>query len=147
MLDAGIICKSMSPWASPVVVVKKHTPQGSPQQFHLCIDYRKLNTSITPARGTEKGTFALVSLPKIDELPALLKAEKYFTALNLHCGYYHIRLDEESIPKSTFKTVFDKFDFSRLPLACHKAQTSSFLSSMTFLDLTRPLIKVMAKDI
>ena len=30
LLDAGIICKRMSPWASPVVVVKKHTPEGLP---------------------------------------------------------------------------------------------------------------------
>ena len=33
LLDAGIICKSMSPWACPIVVVKKHTPEGSPKQF------------------------------------------------------------------------------------------------------------------
>ena len=30
LLDAGIIQKSMSPWASPIVVVKKHTPEGVP---------------------------------------------------------------------------------------------------------------------
>ena len=33
LLDTGIICKNMSPWASPIVVVKKHIPEGSPQQF------------------------------------------------------------------------------------------------------------------
>ena len=33
LLDAGIICKSMSPWATPIVVVKKHTLEGSPEQF------------------------------------------------------------------------------------------------------------------
>ena len=44
LLDAGVICKSMSPWAGPIVVVKKHTPEDSSQQFHLCIDYRKLNS-------------------------------------------------------------------------------------------------------
>ena len=57
LLDVGIICKSMSPWASPIIVVKKHTPEGSPQQFRLCIDYRKLHSllpSVTPATGTKK---------------------------------------------------------------------------------------------
>ena len=100
LLDAGIICKSMSPWASQIVVVKKHTPESSLQQFQLCIDYRKLNSllpTITPA-GTKKGTFALLHLPKIEELFALLKGAKYFATLELWSGYYHINLDEESIP-------------------------------------------------
>ena len=69
LLDAGIICKSMSPWAIPIVIVKKHTPEGMPQQFYLCIDYRKINSlipAVTPALGTKKGTFALMPLPKID---------------------------------------------------------------------------------
>ena len=65
--------------------------------------------------GTMKGTFALVPLPKIDELFTKLKVEEYFTALDLHSGNYHIKLDEESIPKSGFTTVFGKFKFLRLP--------------------------------
>ena len=54
-------------------------------------------------------------LPKIDELFTLLKGKKYFTALDLHSGYYHIKLDEESIPTSAFTTVFVKFELLRLP--------------------------------
>ena len=70
----------------PIVVVKKHTPEGSPQQFHLCIDYRKLNTLLlaaTPATDTKKGAFTLKPLPKINELFTLLKGAKYFTAPDL----------------------------------------------------------------
>ena len=88
----------------------KHTHEGSPQQFSVCVDYRKLNSllpSVTPATGTKKGAFTLMPLPKIDELFALLKGTKYFTALDLHSGYYHIKLDEESIPKSALTTVFE----------------------------------------
>ena len=54
-------------------------------------------------------------LPKIDELVTLLKGAKYFTAPDIQSGYYHIKLDKESIPKSAFMTVFGKFDFLRLP--------------------------------
>ena len=48
----------MSLWASPIIVVKKHTPEDAPQQSCLCIDYRKLNSllpAVTPAMGTKKG--------------------------------------------------------------------------------------------
>ena len=54
-------------------------------------------------------------LPKIDEIFELLKEAKYYTALDLHSGYYHIKIDEESIPKSAFTKVFSKFEFLRLP--------------------------------
>ena len=65
---------------------KKHTPEGLPQQVHLCIDYRRLNSllpAVTPATGTKKGALALMPLPKIDELFTLLKESKYFTTLDL----------------------------------------------------------------
>ena len=63
---------------------------------------------------TKKGNFALIPLPEIDVLFTLLKGAKYFTALDLCSGYYHIKLDEESIPKSAFTTVFVMFEFLRL---------------------------------
>ena len=63
--------------------------------------------------GTKKGALTHMPLPKI-ELFALLKGAKYFTALDLCSGYYHIKLDKESIPKSAFTTVFGKFECLRL---------------------------------
>ena len=62
--------------------------------------------------GTKKGVFTLMPLWKINELLMLLKGAKYFLALD---GYYHIKLDEESIPKSAFNTVYGNFEFQRLP--------------------------------
>ena len=86
LLNIGIMHKSMSPWASPVIVIKKHTPESSPQEFQLWVNHRKLNSllpTITPATGTKKGAIALMPLLKIDELFALLKGTKFFTALDL----------------------------------------------------------------
>ena len=82
----------------PYCTCQKHAPNGSPKQFRLCVDYKKLNSllpSVTPATGTKEGTFTLMPMPKIDRLFALLKGANYFTALDLHSGYYHIKLDDE----------------------------------------------------
>ena len=90
------------PVGKPHYNCQKHTPVSALQQFRLCIDYRKLKSllpSVTPATGTKKGTFALVPLPKIDELFTLLKGAKNFTVLDLHSGYYHIKLDKSQSPK------------------------------------------------
>ena len=64
-------------------------------------------------------------LPKIDKLFALLKGAKFFTALDLQSGYYHIKLDEESIPKTDLMTVCGKLEFLRVPLDYHKIQMFS----------------------
>ena len=109
------------------------------------MDYRKLNSllpAVTPATCTKKVTFTLIT----DVLFTLLKGAKYFTALDLHCGYYHIKLDEESIPKSAFTTVFGKFKFLRLHFGL--SQGPDFFMHLIYdlSDLIRPLTKVMVLD-
>ena len=47
---AGVIVRSVSPWASPIVVVPKRTAPGEPPKQRLCVDYRALNRSITPSK-------------------------------------------------------------------------------------------------
>ena len=106
------------PMGKPYCSHQKHTQEGSQQQFRLYINYRKLNSllpSVIPAKGTKKGTFAFMPLPKIDESFVLLRGAKYFIALDLCSSYYHIKLHEEPIPQSTFTTVFSKFEFLGLP--------------------------------
>ena len=83
--------------------------------MHRLQEIELLITCSNTAAGTKKGTFALMPQPKIDELFALLKGVKYFTALDHRSGYYDIKLDEEFIPKSVITTVFGKFEFRRLP--------------------------------
>ena len=132
----------MSPWASYLVIVKKHTPEGVPQQFCLCTDYRKLN-SLLSAGDTKKGAFMFMPLHRIDELFALLKGAKYFTALDLQSGYYYIKLDVESIPKSALITAFGKFEFQRLPFGL--SQCPDFFICLIYYFFG--LYKVKALDI
>ena len=78
LLDVRISQKSMSLWASPMVVVRKHMSRGALQQICLSINYRKINSlllAVTKTGNTKKGTLALMLLPKIHELFALLKEQ------------------------------------------------------------------------
>ena len=67
----GVIVRSVSSWASPIVVVPKRTALGEAPKRRLCVDYRALNSLLPPMKkvfSKEKGVLTLVPLPKIDEI-------------------------------------------------------------------------------
>ena len=77
--------RSVSPWASPIVVVPKRTAPGEPPKRRLCVDYRAINSLLPPVKkafSKAKGISTLVPLPKIDEkyMPAL-RIPKYILFL------------------------------------------------------------------
>ena len=88
MEAVGTIRRSNSPWASPVVLVKKK--DGS---LRFCIDLRKLNAR------TIKDAY---SLPQIEESLDCLNGASIFTSLDLKSGYWQVELDDESIPLTAF---------------------------------------------
>ena len=88
MLKVGAIRKSVSPWASPLVLVRKK--DGS---FRFCIDLTKLNSR------TMKDAY---SLPQIEELLDCLNGAVIFTSLDLKAGYWQVEMDEDSIPLTAF---------------------------------------------
>ena len=115
--QAAIMKKSLSPWASPIVVVPKKSRPGEPPRWRMCVDFRKINDLQPQVRRVDSatsGNISLVPLPKIIKMYAVLCGAKIFTTLDLRSGYYHIYLDEESKGKTAFLTPFGKYEFNSI---------------------------------
>ena len=121
---AEIIERSISPWASPVVIVPKKSAPGEPPRRRICVDYQRINKlqpEVTKADGG-KGCFSIIPLPKIDELYAKLKGYKVFSSLDLRSGYYHIGLTDSAKPKLAFVlSSLGKYQFNTVPFGLAQA--------------------------
>ena len=90
MLEKNYIGSSVSHKGAPVLFVKKK--YGT---LRLCIDYRKLNKVIVKNK---------YPFPRIDDLFDQMKGEKVFSKIDLRFGYHQVRIKNEDIHKTTFKT-------------------------------------------
>ena len=121
---AGVIVRSVSPWASPIVVVPKRTAPGEPPKRRLCVDYRAIKSLLPPVKkafSKAKGISTLVPLPKIDEIYAHLKDSKIYSTFDMRSGYYHMVLSGESRPKPAFVSAYGKWEFKRCPFGLAQA--------------------------
>ena len=124
---AGVIVRSVSPWASPIVIVPKKSEPGEPPRRRMCVDYRMLNSLLPPvqkANSKAKGVSSFVPLPKIDQIYGRLKGAKIFSALDMRSGYYHIGLSPEAQPKTAFVLSGPqggKYEFKVVPFGLTQA--------------------------
>ena len=121
---AGVITKSMSKWASPIVVVPKKSAPGKPPKRRLCVDFRKVNKlqQEVITAGKTKGQISIHPLPKIDEMYAKLKGAKVFSTIDLRSGYHHIALGKSLRAKTAFVMPFGKYEFLMVPFGLAQAQ-------------------------
>ncbi|GJS03950.1 putative reverse transcriptase domain-containing protein [Tanacetum coccineum] len=105
--DRGFIRPSFSPWGAPVLFVKKK--DGS---FWMCIDYRELN------KLTVKNQY---SLPRIDDLFDQLQGLTVYSKIDLRSGYHQLRVREEDILKTTFRTRYGHYEFQVMPFGLTNA--------------------------
>ena len=120
---AGVITKSMSKWASPIVIVPKKSAPEEPPKRRLCVDFRKVNElqQEVITAGKTKGQISIHPLPKINEMYAKLKGAKVFSTIDLRSGYHHIALGKSSRAKTTFVTPFGKYEFLMVPFGLAQA--------------------------
>nr|GEU72116.1 putative reverse transcriptase domain-containing protein [Tanacetum cinerariifolium] len=97
LFDKGFIRPSSSPWGAPVLFVKKK--DGS---FRMCIDYWELN------KLTVKNHYPL---PQIDDSFDQLQGSSIYSKIDLRSGYHQLRLREQDIPKTAFRTRYGHYEF------------------------------------
>ncbi|GJR01588.1 putative reverse transcriptase domain-containing protein [Tanacetum coccineum] len=118
--DKGFIRPSFSPWGAPVLFVKKK--DGS---FRMCIDYLELN------KLTMKNRFPL---PRIDDLFDQLQGSSVYSKIDLRSGYHQLRVREEDIPKTAFRTRYGHYEFQVMPFGLTNAPA-------VFMDLINRVCK------
>nr|GEW96496.1 putative reverse transcriptase domain-containing protein [Tanacetum cinerariifolium] len=99
--DKGFIRPTSSPWGALVLFIKQK--DGS---FRMCIDYRELN------KLTVKNPYPL---PRIDDLFDQLQGSSIYSKIDLRSGYHQLRVREQDIPKTAFRTWYGHYEFQVMP--------------------------------
>ena len=99
--DKWFIRPSIFPWGTPVLFVQKKD-----ESMRLCIDYKGLN------KRTIKNKYPL---PRIEDLFNQLREAMIFSKIDLWSGYHYIKSKEKDVPKTAFRTRYDRYKF----VVCH----------------------------
>ncbi|GJX71595.1 putative reverse transcriptase domain-containing protein [Tanacetum coccineum] len=91
----------------------------------MCIDYRELN------KLTVKNPYPL---PRINDLFDQLQGSRVYSKIDLRSGYHQLRVREEDIPKTAFKTRYSHYEFQVMPFGLTNAPT-------VFMDLMNRVCK------
>ena len=134
MATKGVISPSKSPWASPIVLVKKK--DGT---THFCIEYRKVNDATT------KDAYPL---PRVDDTLDTLAGSVWFSTLDLKSGYWQVEVAPEDHEKTAFCTQEGLFEFNVMPFGlCNAPATFQHLMDSVLAGLQWSSYLVYLDDI
>jgi hypothetical protein len=134
LLKKGYIHPSVSPWGAPVLFVKKKD-----RMLRLCIDFRQLN------KVTVKNKYPL---PRIDDLFDQLKGAKIFLKIGLRSRYHQVRIKDEDISKTTFRTRYGHYEFTVVPFGLSNAPVAFMcLMNSVFREYLDKIVIVFLDDI
>ncbi|GJS60849.1 putative reverse transcriptase domain-containing protein [Tanacetum coccineum] len=126
--DKGFIRPSSSPWGAPVLFVKKKDGY-----FRMYIDYRELN------KLTVKNRYPL---PRINDLFDLLQGSSVYSKIDLRSGYHQLRVRDEDIPKTAFRTRYGHYEFQAMPFGLTNAP--AVITTRNFYQCKYPSIELDA---
>ena len=110
LVNADVARASTSPWASPVVMVRKK--DGG---WRMCVDYRRLN-SVTK--------FDSFPLPRLDEALDAFAGATVFSSLDLAMAYHQVPVKPSDIEKTAFVTHVGLFEMSKMPFGLCNAPST-----------------------
>ena len=110
LVAKGVVRESTSPWASPIVLVKKMDGGVRP-----CVDYRKVN-ELVKHHG--------FPLPRIQDYLNAVAGSQLFSTFDITSGYCQIPPKEEEIPKSVFVCKYGHFEMTRMPFGLNNAAST-----------------------
>jgi hypothetical protein len=133
-LELGRMRESTSPWGSMVLLAKKK--DGT---LRFCVDYRVLNNS------TIKNRYAL---PLADDCFDRARGAQFFSKLDLHSGFWQIRLAEQSATMTAFRTRFGHYEYTVLPMGlCNAPGTFMHVMNSVFRKQLDRFMLVFLDDI